>query len=115
MEAIKRCLEEFPYCYQRSALETLINNNQIYTAQKLASEFSYNLHDDELLDHIKKLREAMRTYEPLPIVQKIPKCDECNKKKNVKWIKEPLLDEIYNIQQWLWMCDDCYRESCESI
>jgi uncharacterized protein with PIN domain len=115
MDIIKKCLEEFPYCYQRTALDMLISNNEIYKAQKLAAEFLYSSNSDKLFEHIEKLREAIRKYEPPPTVQKHPKCDDCNKYINVKWVKEPLLYEVYEIHQWLWMCDNCYRKSCEDI
>lgn len=115
MDSIKKCLDEFPYCYQKTALETLINDNELYKAQKLASDFWYKSNDNQLLIHIKKLREVIRSYEPPPTFQKTPTCDDCNKKKTVKWRIEPLLDEVYKIHWWRWMCDDCYRTSCEDI
>ena len=108
MEEIKKCLEEFPpYCYQRSILETLINDNEIYKARCIARKLSYETNDDKITELLEEFIATLISYrppEPPPRIQKTPKCESCNqKRKDIHWVNYPT-EYRY---EWLWMCEDC--------
>jgi hypothetical protein len=45
-----------------------------------------------------------------------PACDSCGAKTDdVRYRRDPYLEEIHNEIVYEWFCDDCYRESLMDI
>jgi hypothetical protein len=43
-------------------------------------------------------------------------CETCKKvKPDVQWIPDPYQLEINEVEDWSWMCNQCYRNSADDI
>jgi hypothetical protein len=44
------------------------------------------------------------------------KCDTCGKvNETVEWVCDPFQEEIHGVEDWSFMCSDCYQQSAWDI